>query len=811
MKQRFTVTGMSCAACSARVEKAAQALEGVQHAEVNLLAGVLTADYDETVLSAQRITEAVRAAGYDAAVMQSGRARLNEEHRDKDRRMARRLWLSVAFLLVLAVFTMGPMFGLPLPPVFAQNKLPYALVQLLLTLPVVWLNRAYYQKGLPALFRGSPNMDTLVAVGSLAALCYSIYATAAMALDPAKQQTLRLYFEAAAMILTLVTVGKYLETRAKGKTGEALSQLTELAPKTATVERDGQQLDLPAEEVAVGDIIVMRPGGIIPADGTILSGTAAVDESTLTGESLPVDKSAGDTVAAATVNCSGFFRFRAEKVGEDTTLAQIIRIVEEAGGSKAPIARLADKVAGFFVPTVMALALLASLIWALVGKDFDFCLNIAISVLVISCPCALGLATPVAIMVGTGQGAKHGILFKSAQVLETLHKVDTVVADKTGTLTAGHPAVTDILPNGVGETALLQLATSLEQGSEHPLAAAIMQKANERLLQTKEVRDFRTVPGRGVSGVIEGKTYFGGNRLYLMEQGIEIPEETLSGQGKTAMYFGAEGGVFLGTIAAADRAKPDAAAAVQQLRRRGLSVLMLTGDNEQTATAVAQPMQIDRVIAQVLPQEKEAEVRKLQAAGRRVLMIGDGINDSPALMRADCSMAVGTGTDIALDAADIVLVRQNLTDIAAAYDLSRAVIRNIKGNLFWAFFYNILGIPIAAGVLYPAFGILLNPMISAAAMSLSSLFVVTNALRLKKWKPEITEENKMANETSVTIRIDGMMCEHCKARVEKALQAVAGVSSVTVDLANKSATVSGTAELAALQNAVTEAGYTVIG
>lgn len=808
MKKRYMVTGMSCAACAARVEKVVSALDGVKKAEVNLLAGTLTADFDEAKVTDACIIAAVQNAGYGASA-ETGKTAVKKQNETQNKQMAWRLGLSLAFLLVLVYFTMGPMIGLPIPTLFRENKLVFAIFQLALTLPVVWLNRAYYKKGIPALFRGAPNMDTLVAVGSLAALLYGIYAITVMAADPARQEGQRLYFEAAAMILTLVTVGKFLETRAKGKTGDALASLIDLAPKTACVLRDGKETEISAEEVCVGDIVVMRPGGRIPVDGTILEGDASVDESALTGESLPADKTVGDTVASATVNLSGYFRFRADRVGEDTTLAQIIRIVEDAGGSKAPIARLADKVAGVFVPVVMTIAVVAAIIWALVGKDFDFCLNIAISVLVISCPCALGLATPVAIMVGTGQGAKHGILLKSAETLENLHKVDTVVFDKTGTLTEGSPAVTDVIPADGTEDNLLMLAAALEQASEHPLAKAIVRETERRQLTLLPVASFETVPGRGVCGTVNDKKILGGNLLYLQELGISVREDPqFAKQGKTALYF-ADGDGFLGTVALADAPKPDAAQTVALLRDRGLDTVMLTGDNAVTAQAIAGKMLISEIRAQVLPQQKEAVISNLRQDGKTVLMVGDGINDSPALICADIGMAVGTGTDIAVEAADVVLMRHELTDIVTAFDLSKAVTRNIKENLFWAFFYNTLGIPIAAGVLYPTFGILLNPMISAAAMSLSSLFVVTNALRLRNFKPDFTEKEKLTMEKT-ELHINGMMCEHCKARVEKALQAVEGVQSVEVKLRKKTAIVTGTADREALCKAVTDAGYTVV-
>ena len=814
MTQRFTVTGMNCAACSARVEKVVNALPGVMRAEVNLLSGTMRTEYDEALCSADSIISAVKNAGYGASVAQPEKPSDPVSEKQTDGSMRVRLGLSVLFLLALMYLTMGPMLKLPLPGFLTESRLLFAAVQFFLTAPVVWLNRDYYQKGFPALFRGSPNMDTLVAVGSAAAFLYGIYVILAMIFVPVRRQNVgqMLYFEASAMILTLVSVGKYLESRAKRRTGDAVASLKELAPKTATVERDGNEIEIPAEEIRAGDIVVVCPGGRIPADGTVLSGSASVDESALTGESLPVEKAEGDKVCAATVNRSGCFRFRADKVGEETTLAQIIRTVEDASGSKAPIARLADKVAGIFVPVVMTVALLAAFIWAIIGKDFDFCLDIAISVLVISCPCAMGLATPVAITVGMGQGAKHGILFKSAEALELLRKVDTAVLDKTGTLTEGKPVVTDVLPEKIDEGSLLLLAASLEQGSEHPLAGAVMQKAADSGISPKPVRDFLTATGYGVCGKIEGKLFFAGNLSYMEQNGIpaSVNASVLS-QGKTPMYFGAKG-LYLGLIAAADRPKPDAGEAIRLLKNRALQVIMLTGDNTVTASAVASELQTDRVIAQVLPQDKETEIVRLQKQGRTVLMIGDGINDSPALARADVGMAVGTGTDIAIEAADVVLMRQDMTAIAAAIDLSKAVLRTIKENLFWAFFYNILGIPVAAGALYPAFGLLLNPMISAAAMSISSLFVVTNALRLRSFQPKISKQEEKTmdpKENKTVLKVEGMMCEHCKARVEKALQAVPGVQTVSVDLAAKTAAVTGCADVGALVKAVTDAGYSV--
>lgn len=808
MKKRFTVTGMSCAACSARVERAVSLQDGVQKAEVNLLAGKMSVEYDEKVVSDETIISAVRAAGYDASAEVTARDVLNKESKTADRKMARRLLLSIAFLVVLIYFTLASMFGFPMPKVFRDKPLVFAIFQLVFTLPVIWLNRAYFTKGIPALLRGGPNMDTLVAVGAGSAFLYSVYVTVSALVSPDRQlaSDKMLFFEAAAMILTLVTVGKYLETKAKGKTGDALAALIDLAPKKAIILRDGIETEIDASQLAAGDTVVIRPGAVIPADGTIVFGETSIDESALTGESLPVDKAVGDTVSAGTVNISGFLQFRADRVGEDTTLSQIVRIVEEAGGSKAPISRLADKVAGVFVPVVMSIAVVAAVIWALLGQSFDFCLNIAISVLVISCPCALGLATPVAIMVGTGQGARQGILVKSAEILENLHKIDTVVFDKTGTLTEGRPVVTDVLPANGEEISLLSFAVALEQGSEHPLARAIMLKANTQGISVESAENYTAVPGRGIYATVGGRTVCGGNFSFMQMNAIPAVEnKELPKQGKSVLYFGEKNGEYYGCIAAADQPKPDAALLVRRLKEQKINVVMLTGDHAETAHEIAAQMDIDRVISQVLPQDKEQVVRTLQSDGSRVLMVGDGINDAPALTRADIGMAIGNGTDIAIEAADVVLMRQELSDVASSIELSRAVIRNIKENLFWAFFYNVLGIPIAAGVFYPA--LLLNPMISAAAMSISSLFVVTNALRLRRFQPKkyVWEDDQM----DTVLKIEGMMCEHCKARVEKALREVPGVTEVSVNLKKKTATVSGSAAADDLERAVTDAGYKV--
>jgi len=639
--------------------------------------------------------------------------------------------------------------------------------------------------------------------------------------DVVEHYSENLYFESAAMILTLITLGKFLETRAKGKTGDAIRQLMDLTPKTAIVRRNGVEVQISAEQVQVGDIVIVRSGGRIPVDGTVVEGHASVDQSALTGESVPVEKTAGDSVAAATINTSGYLEFRADKVGEDTTLAQVIRLVENAGGSKAPIARLADKIAGIFVPVVMTISVVAFAVWMIVGQTLEFSLNTAIAVLVISCPCALGLATPVAIMVGTGQGARQGVLFKNAEALETLHKVDTVILDKTGTLTTGKPEVTDVISK-VSANRLLRIAVSLETKSEHPFAKAIISYAQGKV-DFVEAVDYQTLPGKGVSGIVDGVRCFGGNRRLMEECGVTVPEyPELSKQGKTPLYFANELGEYLGAIAAADVLKTDSVAAVAQMQKLGLNVVMLTGDNSSTAGSIAQKAGIGHVIADVLPQDKASAVEHLQAQGHKVAMVGDGINDAPALVTADVGIAIGAGTDIAIESADVVLMSGSLAQVSGAVELSRATIRNIRQNLFWAFFYNILGIPIAAGLLYPAFQIQLSPMIGAAAMSLSSVFVVSNALRLRLFKPVTVPKGdeivimqagpvEIKEETNMTvIKVNGMMCSHCKAAVEKACKSVAGVTEAVVDLQAKNVTVSGDASVEALEKAIVDAGYEII-
>ncbi len=831
MKLKYQVTGMTCAACSARVEKVTSQVEGVEKCEVNLLAGSMVVEAADDAVTG-KIAKAVADAGYALVVPGEKKTQPKAGEVPAElslKEMKKRIIGSFALLIVLMYFTMGHMVGLPEPHWYHgwENAVVAALVQLFLTLPVVYLNRVYYTRGLKALWYRSPNMDSLIAVGSLASLLYGIAALFRMAyaMGHGDWETVgyyreNLYFESAAMILTLITLGKFLETRAKGRTGDAIRALMDLSPKTATVRRGGEELEIPVDEVMVGDTVIVRSGGSIPVDGTVTAGRGSVDQSALTGESVPVEKAVGDPVAAATINTEGYLEFRADKVGEDTTLAQVIRMVEDAGGSKAPIARLADKIAGIFVPVVMGIAVVTFAVWMIAGYGMEFALNCAISVLVISCPCALGLATPVAIMVGTGRGAQMGVLFKNAEALENLHRVDTVVLDKTGTLTRGKPAVTDILPGSLPKTRLLELAASLEAKSEHPFAKAILAKMGSR--SYPEAADFETLPGRGVAATVNGIRYFGGNRRLMEERGVTVPEfPELADQGKTPLYFASEDGTYLGAIAAADVLKPDSAAAVAAMQKLKLDVVMLTGDNEKTARAIAAKAGITHVISDVLPTHKAAEVEKLRKAGHHVLMVGDGINDAPALVTADVGMAIGAGTDIAMESADVVLMNSSLRAVSSAIELSRATIRNIRQNLFWAFFYNTLGIPVAAGLLVIPFGIQLSPMLGAAAMSMSSVFVVTNALRLRLFRTkaleetpaeEIVEEEPVPEEPSVVqvIRVEGMMCPHCKAMVEKVCKSIPGVQDAVVSLEEKNVTVTGDADLPALKQAIADAGYEVI-
>lgn len=911
MKERYHISGMTCSACSAHVEKAANKLEGVEKASVNLLTETMEIEYDESKVQRDGIIRAVENAGYGAEPLtaggraqggdtQSGASADGEARRTADRRssadrssvqkkaerearaMKWRLGISIAFLLPLMYVAMFHMyhewFGLPIPPFVhrylhgTENAMTYAMTQFILLLPILYVNRKFFSVGFKTLGHLAPNMDSLIALGASAAIGYGIFAMyrISYALGHAdmavvEQYSHDLYFESAGMILTLITVGKYLESRSKGKTSEAITKLMDLSPKTAIrLTADGREEEIPTEALRAGDVFLVKPGSLIPVDGTVLEGTSSVDEAAITGESIPVEKQPGTKVVSATVNKAGFLKCSADRVGEDTTLSQIVRLMEEASASKAPIAQLADKVAGVFVPIVMGIALVTLAVWLIAGAGAEFAISSAIAVLVISCPCALGLATPVAIMVGTGVGASHGILIKSGEALQRAKEVDTVVLDKTGTITSGQLHVTQIgcYVSDMTLDTLAGIAAALEKKSEHPLAEAVVEYAQRRQLKLPEIKDFQAVFGRGVEGTLAEETaetgqlsspvkagtrFRVGNRAYLEENGVKIPEEVLEGleqiaaEGKTPLLVAADGRL-LGSIAVADTVKPGASVAINQLRKLGIHAVMLTGDNKRTAEAVRAELGIEEAVAEVLPQDKEKKIRELQAAGRKVAMVGDGINDAPALAAADVGMAIGAGTDVALESADIVLMKSDLRDAVTAVRLSRAVIRNIKQNLFWAFFYNAIGIPLAAGVWYPLFQIKLNPMFGAAAMSLSSIFVVGNALRLRGFRagketPDgrnasvpvpanctAAECNKISNtegsaedasewreKMTKVMTIEGMMCGHCTGRVQKALEAIEGVGSVTMSLENKTATVELTAEVedAKLTAAVTDAGYEV--
>ncbi|WP_349949205.1 MULTISPECIES: heavy metal translocating P-type ATPase [Intestinimonas] len=842
MKQKFNVTGMTCSACSAHVTKAVEKLPGVSSVNVNLLGGSMLVEYDPGAESPESIIAAVDDAGYGAALPASkGGAKADAapavDIEAELLGMKRRFVISLCFLLPLFYIAMGHMMGWPLPHFFhdSRNALSFALIQFLLVLPIMYVNDKYYKVGFKTLLHGSPNMDSLIALGSLAAVVYGVAALFQISYgmghgdaERVSKWSMDLYFESAGMILTLITLGKYLETRSKGKTSEAISRLMDLAPKTATVLRDGAEVEIPVEDVAVGDLILVRPGASIPVDGEVTEGTSSVDESALTGESIPVEKGPGDRVVAASINKSGSFTFRATRVGDDTTLAQMIALVDEAASSKAPIAKLADQVAGIFVPTVIGIALVTAAVWLVLGYGVEHALTAGVAVLVISCPCALGLATPVAIMVGTGKGAENGILIKSAEALETLHTVSTVVLDKTGTVTEGRPRVTDLYPGeGITTEELLCVAASLEKPSEHPLAEAIVREAEERKIPLVPVRDFEAVHGRGVRAEVQGSHYLAGNRAMMEESGIDLGAEHLMADGlaengKTPLYF-AQDGRLMGLIAVADTVKPSSAEAMCGFRALGIDVVMLTGDNQRTADAIGRELGVTKVIAEVLPQDKEAVIASLQTEGRRVAMVGDGINDAPALARSDVGLAIGAGTDVAIESADIVLMKSDLLDAVTAVELSKATIRNVKQNLFWAFIYNIIGIPLAAGVWFPLTGWQLNPMFAAAAMSLSSVSVVSNALRLKLFKPRRShpaksvptgadghiDMKKEVCQMEKKLTIDGMMCQHCVAHVSKALNSLPGVTA-SVDLDTKTATVSGTASDEALKKAVEEAGYSVV-
>ena len=824
--EQYNVTGMSCAACSARVEKAVSKVDGVTSCSVNLLMNSMGV---EGTASPESIIAAVEAAGYGASLKNApsaAKAAQKEEIKDKETpKMKKRLAASVVFLAVLMYFSMGHMVGLPLPSYFAGDHAAVGLVELLLTVAIMVINQRFFISGFKGLINRAPNMDTLVALGSTAAFAYSVYALfgaikaqTAGDMQAAMSYMHEYYFESAAMILTLITVGKMLESRSKGKTTDALKGLMELAPKTANIIKDGKEQSMPVERVQKGDIFVVRPGESIPVDGTVIEGTSAVDESALTGESLPVDKQEGSFVSAGTVNRSGFIRCEASRVGEDTTLSQIIKMVADAAATKAPIAKIADKVSAVFVPSVITIAVVTVIGWLIAGRDFGFALARGISVLVISCPCALGLATPVAITVGSGVGARNGILFKTAVSLEEAGKAKTVVLDKTGTVTSGKPVVTDILPaESTSGKKLLEYAYSLETKSEHPLAGAVNLKAEESGSTAREVTDFEALPGNGLVARLDGKELVGGNLGFISERAQVSAQqreaaESLAEQGKTPLFF-AYDGKLLGTVAVADTIKEDGAAAIAELHKMGLEVIMLTGDNQRTADAVGKAAGVDRVIAGVMPDGKEKVVRELSEQGKTI-MVGDGINDAPALTRADTGIAIGAGTDIAIDAADIVLVKSRLGDVPAAIKLSRATLRNIKENLFWAFIYNVIGIPVAAGVFINLFGWQLNPMFAAAAMSLSSFCVVTNALRLNFFKTGAKPEKKTKEEKKTmekTLKIEGMMCGHCEATVKKALEELPQVTLAEVSHESGTAKVTLNADISddALKAVVEAKGYKV--
>ena len=840
--EKFQITGMSCAACQIHVAKSVQKLDGVSDVDVSLLANTMTVKYDDSKLDPQKIADAVSKAGYGAFLFEhhGGRndfrrewQRRKEEEVLNQKKLKQRLILSIIFLIPLLYISMGHMLLLPVPLFLSgkENSLLFAFTQFLLTIPVVVINGHFFVSGIKAFFNKMPNMDSLVAIGAGASLLYGIFAIYMMIygfshgnFDFVLRYSKVLYFESCATILTLVTVGKYLEARSKAKTSDALDKLVNLAPKTAVIIRNGKEVIIPSEQVVSGDIVLIKPGESIPVDGVVTDGYGYVDQSAITGESIPVEKNIGDEVLSATVNKNGSFRFRASNVGEDTTLARIIKLVDEAGSSKAPIARLADSISGIFVPAVIVIAILTAVCWIATGQSFEFAFNCAVSVLVISCPCALGLATPVAIMVGMGKAAEYGILIKSAESLERLHSVDTVVLDKTGTVTSGRPKVTDVeVFANLSEKDFLSIAASIEQGSEHPLAGAVVNKAKEEGIEIKTPDKFEIIPGKGVLAVIDGESYTAGNIKLMSENEVEDSaffgkmSEKYSYLGKTPLFF-AKNKKLLGLIAVADSVRQTSAEAVMYLKQSGLRVILLTGDNRLTAGSIAKEVGIDEVIADVRPEGKEAEVGRLQDSGHRVAMVGDGVNDAPALVRADVGIAIGAGTDIAVDSGDVVLMKDSLLDVVRAIRLSGEVVKNIRTSLFWAFVYNIIGIPVAAGVLYPAFGLLLSPMIAAAAMSLSSVCVVSNALRIRLFRDNIEEQPKekelFAGDKNMKkiMLIDGMMCAHCQKRVHDVLSALDGVAEVDVNLENKTAVVVCSKEIddKILTDAVTNAGYEVL-
>jgi len=862
--QKFNVTGMTCSACSSRIEKNINKTDGIKEASVNLLSNSMMIQYDDSVISESDIIKVVQDTGYNAYSAESKKTSNKNQDTKSDaelefKEMKKRLIVSFIFAIPLLYIAMGHMLNMPLPSIFhgPENALTFAFTQFLLCLPVMIINKKYYSIGFKTLFKGSPNMDSLIAIGTSAAFSYGVYAIykigyglGHMDMDLVMKYSMDLYFESAAIVLALITLGKFFEARAKGRTSDAIKKLIDLSPKTALVERNGDEIEIPVENVVKGDTIVVKPGQSVPVDGIITFGITSIDESMLTGESIPVEKAIGDKVIGASINKSGYFKFEAQNVGDDTTISQIIRLVEEASSSKAPISKLADKISGIFVPVVITIAVVSTIVWLILGASFEFALSIGIAVLVISCPCALGLATPTAIMVGTGKGAENGILIKSAESLEIAHKIQTVVMDKTGTITEGKPKVTDLLTSGINENEMLKIAASAEKGSEHPLADAIVTEAKNRQLELYEVSNFTAIPGQGLEAVVLNKKYYLGNiKLVndknINENGFEEKSIKIAEMGRTPLYFTDEKDV-LGIIAVADVVKATSQRAIREFEAMGIEVVMLTGDNKKTAEAIRKQLGISRAIAEVLPQDKEREIRKIQEQGRKVAMIGDGVNDAPALARADVGIAIGAGTDVAIESADIVLIRSDLLDAVTAVQLSKATIRNIKQNLFWAFIYNAIGIPLAAGVFYSILGWKLNPMFAGGAMSMSSVSVVSNALRLKFFKPtkrinDIESENVLdaiitnndekvnnkndfsnksnnknddngGNNMKRTLKVEGMSCGHCKAAVEKALKGIDGVDNAVVDLNNKTAEVTLNKEISndTLSNVVIEAGYEVV-
>ncbi|MFW2611963.1 heavy metal translocating P-type ATPase [Aliarcobacter butzleri] len=835
--QKFDIKGMTCSACSTAVDRNVKKLEGINEVNVNLLNNSMIVKYDENVLNNETIIKKVQDAGYEAFLVENGKKtqkNSTEENLGKieTNELKNRLIISFIFAIPLFYISMGHMLNWYLPHLFHgySNAIIFAFTQFLLALPIVFINIKYYKVGFKTLYKGSPNMDSLIAIGTSAAMIYGVFSIYKIGyglgnndIDMVIQYSHDLYFESAAIVLTLITLGKFLEARAKENTSEAINKLINLTPKTALVLRNNQEIEIPVDELVLKDIVIVKPGNIVPTDGVIIFGNSSIDESMLTGESLPISKKVGDKVIGASINKSGSFKFEVTKLGEDTVLSQIIKLIEEASSSKAPISKLADRISAIFVPTVIVISILATVTWLFLGYSFEFALSIGIAILVISCPCALGLATPTAIMVGTGKGAQNGILIKSAESLEIAHTINTVVIDKTGTITEGKTQVTDIFTNEkITQDKLLQLCATIEKNSEHPLADAILKKTQEKEIELLNATDFEALNGLGIKAKVEDRVFYIGNKKLLDSKNISLDlfyekSEKLANEAKTPIFIADESEV-LGLIAISDVVKPTSKDAILEFEKMGLEVIMLTGDNYKTANAIAKQININNVIAEVLPQDKEKEIQKLQSLGKKVAMIGDGINDAPALVRADVGIAIGAGTDIAIESANIVLVKSDLLDAVKAIQLSNAVIKNIKQNLFWAFFYNIIGIPLAAGVFYTVLGWKLSPMFAGAAMSLSSVTVVLNALRLKLFEPRISknllEKNNISkgDKMEKILKVDGMTCGHCKARVEKVVSAIDGVDSVEVDLASKNVTVKMSKDISeqTLSDVIVDAGYEVI-